>query len=105
VPIRRPPHVAQRRRHIDRGNSHRRAELDDTPRLAASGAHVEKAPKRRGDAEEIVGVTAIEPRQIAGLSLDNLPHRLFDIGHLAREGLHQWRIGRFRFLMKAFQNF
>jgi hypothetical protein len=47
----------------------------------------------------------IQPRQIAGLSFDNLSHRLFDIGHLARKGLHQRRIGCFRLPMKAFENF
>jgi hypothetical protein len=47
----------------------------------------------------------IQPRQILVLSLDNLAHRLLDIGHLACEGLHQRRIGRVRFLMQALENF
>jgi hypothetical protein len=47
----------------------------------------------------------IQPRQIPGLSLDNPTHRLFDSGHLALERLHQRRIGRLRFLMKASENF
>jgi hypothetical protein len=46
----------------------------------------------------------IQPRQILGLSLDNLAHRLLDSGRLALEGLHQRRIGRVRFLMKTLEN-
>ena len=73
--------------------------------LQAAGAHVEKPPEFRRDAQEIAGETVIQPCQILVLSLDDLSHRLFDIGHLAREGLHQRRIGRFRFVMQALESF
>jgi hypothetical protein len=46
----------------------------------------------------------IQPRQIPGLSFDDLAHRLFDIGRLAPVDLHQRGIGRFRFLMKTLEN-
>ncbi len=58
-----------------------------------------------GRRQEIAGEAAVQSCQILGLSFDDLSHRLFDIGHLARVGLHQRRIGRFRFLMEALENF
>jgi hypothetical protein len=47
----------------------------------------------------------IQPRQILVLSLDNLVHRLLDIGYFSFVGLHQRCIGRVRFLMKTLENF
>jgi len=43
--------------------------------------------------------------QIVSLGFEELREPLFFIGRLARVGLHQGRIGCFRFSMKTFENF
>lgn len=46
----------------------------------------------------------IEPLQVPGFGFNYLDEHLFRVGRLARIGLRQRRIGRFRFLMKALEN-